>query len=119
MWRRLPAVTTCRQPGWPTPSKVSSASPPAGRFDGSYLRFTDDIEISRYSGGELAETHKDDAIWELMYSGMPAKGRWKAGSCRVKSRQKFCRRYDRDQQPEPVGEGSARTKGRRRAGAGT
>ena len=38
-------------------------------FDGAYLRFTGDIEISRYRGGELAETHKDEAIWELMYFG--------------------------------------------------
>jgi hypothetical protein len=38
-------------------------------FDGAYLRFTGDIEISRYHRGELAETHKDDAIWELMYFG--------------------------------------------------
>ena len=38
-------------------------------FDGAYLRFTGDIEISRYRGGELAETYKDDAIWELMYFG--------------------------------------------------
>ena len=26
-------------------------------------------EVSRYRGGELADTHKDDAIWELMYFG--------------------------------------------------
>src|ERR1700686_558190 len=39
------------------------------RFDGAYLRFVGDIEISRYSGDELAETHKNDAIWELMYFG--------------------------------------------------
>jgi hypothetical protein len=38
-------------------------------FDGAYLRFTGDIEISRYRDSELAETHKDDAIWELMYFG--------------------------------------------------
>ena len=38
-------------------------------FDGVYLRFTGDLEISRYRRGELAETHKDDAIWELMYFG--------------------------------------------------
>jgi hypothetical protein len=38
-------------------------------FDGAYLRFVGDIEISRYRGGELVETHKDDAIWELMYFG--------------------------------------------------
>ena len=39
------------------------------RFDGAYLRFTGHIEISRYRGAELAETHQDDAIWELMYFG--------------------------------------------------
>jgi hypothetical protein len=38
-------------------------------FDGAYLRFTGDIEVSRYHRGELAETHKDDAIWELMHFG--------------------------------------------------
>ena len=38
-------------------------------FDGAYLRFVGDIEISRYRGDELVETHKDDAIWELMYFG--------------------------------------------------
>jgi hypothetical protein len=38
-------------------------------FDGAYLRFVGDLEISRYRDGELVETHKDDAIWELMYFG--------------------------------------------------
>jgi hypothetical protein len=38
-------------------------------FDGAYLRFVGDIEISRHRGDELVETHKDDAIWELMYFG--------------------------------------------------
>jgi hypothetical protein len=38
-------------------------------FDGAYLRFVGDIEISRYRAGELVETYKDDAIWELMYFG--------------------------------------------------
>ena len=41
------------------------------RFDGAYLRFAGDIEISRYRGHEVVETHKDDAIWELMYFGHP------------------------------------------------
>src|SRR5487761_843328 len=36
-------------------------------FDGAYLRFTGDLETSRYRGGQPAETYKDDAIWELMY----------------------------------------------------
>jgi hypothetical protein len=40
-------------------------------FDGAYLRFVGDLEISRYRGSELVETHKDDAIWELMYFGHP------------------------------------------------
>jgi hypothetical protein len=40
-------------------------------FDGAYLRFAGDLEISRYRGGELVEAHKDDAIWELMYFGHP------------------------------------------------
>ena len=38
-------------------------------FDGAYLRFAGDLEIARSRGAELAETHKDDAIWELMYFG--------------------------------------------------
>jgi hypothetical protein len=39
------------------------------RFDGAYLRFVGDLQISRYRASELAETYKDDAIWELMYFG--------------------------------------------------
>jgi CrtC N-terminal lipocalin domain len=38
-------------------------------FDGAYLRFGGDVEISRYLGAELVGTYKDDAIWELMYFG--------------------------------------------------
>jgi hypothetical protein len=38
-------------------------------FDGAYLRFVGEIEISRYRGADLIETYKDDAIWELMYFG--------------------------------------------------
>lgn len=38
-------------------------------FDGAYLRFAGDIEVSHHHGGELIETHKDEAIWELMYFG--------------------------------------------------
>lgn len=38
-------------------------------FDGAYLRFAGDLEVSRHRGGELIETHKDEAIWELMYFG--------------------------------------------------
>jgi predicted secreted hydrolase len=38
-------------------------------FDGAYLRFVGEIEISRYRGADLIETYTDDAIWELMYFG--------------------------------------------------
>jgi hypothetical protein len=38
-------------------------------FDGAYLRFAGVIEVSRYHDDDLIETHKDDAIWELMYFG--------------------------------------------------
>jgi hypothetical protein len=38
-------------------------------FDGAYLRFAGDLEISHHHGSELIETHKDEAIWELMYFG--------------------------------------------------
>jgi hypothetical protein len=38
-------------------------------FDGAYLRFAGDLEVSRYRGAELVETHKAEAIWELMYFG--------------------------------------------------
>jgi hypothetical protein len=54
------------------------------RFDGAYLRFAGDIEIARCRGGRLAETHHDDAIWELMYLGhtrdRPVHGRRALGS---------------------------------------
>jgi hypothetical protein len=39
------------------------------RFDGAYLRFVGAIQITLYRSGELVESHKDDAIWELMYFG--------------------------------------------------
>jgi hypothetical protein len=38
-------------------------------FDGAYLRFAGDIEVSHHHGGEPIETHRDEAIWELMYLG--------------------------------------------------
>jgi hypothetical protein len=38
-------------------------------FDGAYLRFVGDLEISRFHGDQLVETYKEDAIWELMYFG--------------------------------------------------
>ena len=39
------------------------------RCDGAYLRFAGDLEVSQQRGGELIETYKDEAIWELMYFG--------------------------------------------------
>jgi hypothetical protein len=38
-------------------------------FDGAYLRFVGDMEITRYRDGAPIETHRDEAIWELMYFG--------------------------------------------------
>jgi hypothetical protein len=38
-------------------------------FDGAYLRFVGEVEISRFRADEVLETHKDEAIWELMYFG--------------------------------------------------
>jgi CrtC N-terminal lipocalin domain len=38
-------------------------------FDGAYLRFAGDIEVSHHRGSQLMETHQDEAIWELMYFG--------------------------------------------------
>jgi hypothetical protein len=38
-------------------------------FDGAYLRFAGDLEVSHHHGSELIEIHKDEAIWELMYFG--------------------------------------------------
>jgi len=38
-------------------------------FDGAYLRFAGDLEVSHHHGSELIETHMDEAIWELMYFG--------------------------------------------------
>jgi hypothetical protein len=38
-------------------------------FDGAYLRFAGDVEVSHDRGAERIETYKDEAIWELMYFG--------------------------------------------------
>jgi CrtC N-terminal lipocalin domain len=43
-------------------------------FDGAYLRFAGDVEISHHRGAELIDTFEDEAIWELMYFGH-ARGR--------------------------------------------
>ncbi|MDL4773565.1 hypothetical protein [Actinomadura xylanilytica] len=38
-------------------------------FDGSYLRFTGEVQIERMHGGQPAETHTAAALWELVYPG--------------------------------------------------
>ena len=38
-------------------------------FDGAYLRFAGDLEVSHHRGSEPIETYRDEAIWELMYFG--------------------------------------------------
>ncbi|WP_405057432.1 hypothetical protein OG474_32485 [Kribbella sp. NBC_01505] len=38
-------------------------------FDGAYLRFVGEVRIEHYEGGNLVESHVDDALWELMYFG--------------------------------------------------
>ena len=38
-------------------------------FDGAYLRFAGEMEVSHHHGGALIETYKSEAIWELMYFG--------------------------------------------------
>jgi CrtC N-terminal lipocalin domain len=38
-------------------------------FDGAYLRFTGELRIDHYTGTQLADSHTDDALWELMYFG--------------------------------------------------
>jgi CrtC N-terminal lipocalin domain len=48
-------------------------------FDGAYLRFVGDLQISRYRAGELVETFKEDAIWELMYFGHATPSRLHSG----------------------------------------
>src|SRR5713226_3484132 len=35
-------------------------------FDGAYLRFVGDLQISRYRAGELVETFKDEAVARLL-----------------------------------------------------
>jgi hypothetical protein len=41
-------------------------------FDGAYLRFVGDLQISRYRGGELVETYEDEAILNSCTSVTPA-----------------------------------------------
>ena len=40
------------------------------RFDGAYLRFSGEIRVAHYRGGEIVDqSAAEDAIWELMYFG--------------------------------------------------
>jgi hypothetical protein len=40
------------------------------RFNGAYLRFSGEIRVEHYRGGEIVDQHAtEDAIWELMYFG--------------------------------------------------
>ncbi|MDQ1369763.1 MAG: hypothetical protein QOF20_2116 [Acidimicrobiaceae bacterium] len=48
---------------------VKRVAAKVAHFDGAYLRFVGDIQVSRHRGAELIETYNDDAIWELMYFG--------------------------------------------------
>ncbi len=38
-------------------------------FDGAYLRFAGELRIEHFKGEQLVESHRDDALWELMYFG--------------------------------------------------
>jgi hypothetical protein len=37
--------------------------------DGAYLRFTGELSFAHYQADQLVETHRDEALWELMYFG--------------------------------------------------
>jgi hypothetical protein len=39
------------------------------RVDGAYLRFTGELSFEHYQADQLVETHRDEALWELMYFG--------------------------------------------------
>jgi hypothetical protein len=39
------------------------------QFDGSYLRFTGDVQLEHFVNGELVEDLSDPGIWEMMYFG--------------------------------------------------
>ncbi|HAT55538.1 MAG TPA: hydroxyneurosporene dehydrogenase [Lactobacillus sp.] len=38
-------------------------------FDGAYLRFTGDVQLERFDGETVVETHHSVALWEEMYFG--------------------------------------------------
>jgi hypothetical protein len=52
-------------------------------FDGAYLRFAGDLEVLHERGGNVIETHKDEAIWELMYFGHARNDRLVVGESNV------------------------------------
>jgi hypothetical protein len=39
------------------------------RFDGSYMRFTGNVQLQHFVNGELVEDVNDTGIWEMMYFG--------------------------------------------------
>ena len=40
------------------------------RFDGAYMRFSGEVRVEHYVGGEIVDQYvTEDAIWELMYFG--------------------------------------------------
>ena len=51
-------------------SRVKRAAAQLLRFDGAYLRFTGEMRVEHYRGGEIVDQHASSgAIWELMYFG--------------------------------------------------
>ncbi|MDB5911048.1 MAG: carotenoid 1,2-hydratase [Massilia sp.] len=39
------------------------------QFDGSYLRFTGNVQLEHFINGKLIEDVSDPGIWEMMYFG--------------------------------------------------
>jgi hypothetical protein len=60
-------------------------------FDGAYLRFAGDLEVSHHRGSEHIETHKDEAIWELMYFG---RARDEGSQCANRMAERTAQMYD-------------------------
>jgi hypothetical protein len=49
---------------------IKRAAAQLARFDGAYLRFSGEIRVAHYRGGEIVDHYAaEDAIWELMYFG--------------------------------------------------
>jgi hypothetical protein len=45
-------------------------------FDGAYLRFTGNVQLERFVGGQLVEDVSDPGIWEMMYFGHVPKNKF-------------------------------------------